>query len=134
MVFDTMVFAYSLFGIEPFREDCYNALAKARFIYAPDYLRSEFTNVSWLWVKSKHVTVRDAKQAMLDVEDLVTAWFSMRSLQTSALDLAVEKNHSPYDALFAVLAREQGCQVITYDKSMLKAFPDLTLSVAEFVK
>jgi predicted nucleic acid-binding protein len=38
---------------------------------------------------------------------------------------AIEAGVSVYDTLFVELAARSACQVVTFDKAMLKAFPDI---------
>ena len=50
------------------------------------------------------------------------------------LELAYQSKCSAYDCEFVSLAQDLKVKFVTSDKQVLKAFPDLAVSLAEFVK
>ncbi len=64
---------------------------------------------------------------------MITDEVEAKSLREPALVLATEADHSPYDTLFAALAEREDTRVITYDERFRRAFPELTVSPAEFL-
>ena len=50
------------------------------------------------------------------------------------LDLAYRSKCSAYDCEFVSLAQDLNVELVTTDKQVLKAFPDLAISLADFAK
>ena len=46
------------------------------------------------------------------------------------LELAIDTGCSSYDTEFVVLAQHLGCRLLTFDRKLLKLFPDLAMQPA----
>ena len=134
MVFDTMVFAYALLGVKPFREDSLEALRKSETIVVPDSFYIEFTNVLWQWVKTREVALDHATQLLHDAEALVTEVVSASQLTEQALQLAVTWDVAVYDTLFVTLAIAKNSKLISYDGELLEKFPDVVISASVYLR
>ena len=134
MVIDTMVFAYALLGVEGFREQASEALASADLIEVPDSLRSELVNVVWKWVSTKGLPLDLGLEVLQDAEGLIDRVISTEQLWERALELAVQYNHSAYDTLFIAAAELGETRVVTFDKKLLRTFPEFTMDASGMAK
>lgn len=132
VVFDTMVLAYALLGVEPYREDAVRALELADVVAAPDSCGAELTNVVWQWIRSRGLTLEAGLEALRDAEALLEHVESTAVLWADALVLAVERDHPAYDTLFVALASRTGTKVVTQDARMLERFPEYTITPRAF--
>lgn len=56
--------------------------------------------------------------------------FAMQEVQVDGhqvLELAIHSGCSSYDAEFVVLAQQLQCPLLTFDRKLLQAFPDLAV-------
>ena len=134
MIVDTMGMAYALLGVSRYRKESLQALRVADRILAPDSIRAELLNVTHKWIVAGEVDPAEAVAAYEDAETVYTEVISAATLWRDALALSLEKKHSPYDTLFVAAARQNRCRVITYDKPLLRLFPDDTITPSAFLK
>jgi predicted nucleic acid-binding protein len=134
MVIDTMVFVYALLGVPPFHHEATDVLKKVSEIWVPDSIHAELANVVWQWVTHRNVSRTQAQQVLEDANGLIDEVTPTDTLWLTALDLAIRENHAAYDTIFVSLAIEKNCKVITYDKKLLKKFPNETMTPADFLK
>ncbi len=132
MIIDTMVMAYSVLGVPDFGKESDQVIAAAGDIVAPASVEAELLNVVWLWEREGDGRY-DAQSAYQDATGLWTELIPMGLLWPLALDLALSKNHSPYDTLFVAAAQLRETKVVTYDKKLLKLFPDYALTPNVFL-
>lgn len=134
MVFDTMVLAYALLGVEPFRDDALEALRKPADIVVPDSFYAEFTNVLWQWVRTRDVGLDRAMVLLHDAEALVTEVVPAPQLTEQALQLSATWNVTAYDTLFVTLAIQRDIKLISCDGELLRKFPDVVISPSVYVR
>ena len=134
MVFDTMVLAYGLLGVEDFREESLKAIEKAPAITVPELIRSELLNAVWQWVRSGRADPEAGRAVIEDAERLYTNIVPVSKLWPEAFGLALEHNHSPFDTLFIAAARLEKTKLLTYDAKLHELFPDDCIGVVEFIK
>ncbi len=127
MVVDTMVLAYALLGEADLHARAVEALKAAPELVAPESLRAELVNVIWLWIRHRGVGTSVGLAALRDAEALVDEFVPLSPLWEEALELAVERDHSPYDTIFVVLARRRGMKLLTHDGPLVKRFPEWTV-------
>lgn len=87
---------------------------------APDLIQIEVANVLRSKVRLGEIVATRAT-AILDTF-LTSAAVELRSssgLLRDALGIAVDLDHSIYDALYIALARAEACQVVTSDRRLL---------------
>ena len=133
MVVDTNVFVYALVGASEFRADSLAVLRSPTDLIVPDSFRAEFGNALWQYIQRREATLEECLEIMADVDEIIDREFSVVGFWERALQMAVHANHPVYDAVFAALAEREGTRVVTYDRRFREAFPDLTVSPAEFL-
>lgn len=99
----------------------------------PELWRHEFLNVLASYLRFDHV----------QPERLALAWQSANVLFAdsarqpdilNALKLAGERNVSAYDAQYLALAQSLSLPLVTEDRKLRQAAPDLTLSMRDFLE
>lgn len=123
MVIDTMVFAYALLRVEAKREQAIAALETAAQIIVPDSLFAELGNVVWQWIQFQQLPLQTGLAVLEDAEALVDKVLPISRLREMALELAVQANHSFYDALFVAAAIQEKTEVVTFDRKLATKFP-----------
>jgi len=124
-VIDTNVVAYLLLGTEAFVDEARACLEQVSVPLAPAHWEAELTNVVWMAVRAGVLPaaegpVRLAWARRLGIEPVATT-----TLCQGALLRAIESGVSAYDTLFVELAARSGCPLATFDKAVLKAFPEV---------
>ncbi len=124
-VVDTNVIAYYLLGTDPFAGECATFWERIKTALAPASWEAEITNVLWMAVRAKIITLPDALHRL----DLA-AGLGLQSVPTSilwrgALARAVSTGVAAYDTLFVELAYREGIPLATFDAAVLKAFPNV---------
>ena len=133
MVVDTMVFVYAAVETSGYSAECDDLFARGGEVFVPDRMFGELAEALRDWVTSGSVTVPDAAAALRDVESVVSHVSSTRGLASRALELALERRHPVYGALFVALAEQRDTRVVTYDRRLLAAFPERAVSVPAFL-
>lgn len=124
-VIDTNVVAYLLLGTESFVAEARSCLEAVSDPVAPAHWEAELTNVVWMAIRTgvlpaEEGPVRLGLARRLGIESVATA-----TLRQGALLRAVAAGVSVYDTLFVELAVRAGCPLLTFDKAVLRAFPDV---------
>lgn len=133
-VVDTNVVAYLLLGTEGFVEGakaCFETVANP---LAPAHWEAELTNVVWMAVRTGALSpsegqVRLSLARRLGVESVATA-----TLCQGALLRSIASGVPVYDTLFVELAARTGCPLVTFDKAVLKAFPNIAIRPRELAE
>ena len=94
---------------------------------APAHWEAELTNVLWMAVRSgvlppEEGPVRLSLARRLGIESATTA-----TLCQGALLRSVASGVAVYNTLFVELAARTGCPLLTFDKAVIKAFPDIAI-------
>ena len=126
-VLDTNVVAYLLLGTEGFVDEaatCFNTVSSP---IAPAHWEAELTNIVWMAVRAGILPpaegpVRLSLARRLGVESVSTA-----TLCQGALLRSVASGVAVYDTLFVELAARTGCPLLTFDKAVIDAFPNLAI-------
>ena len=124
-VVDINVVAYLLLGTEAFVEESRRCFERLATPLAPAHWEAELANVVWMAVKTGVLSAADGPARLglarrLGIESIATS-----TLSQGALLRAVESGVSVYDTLFVELAARSACPMVTFDKAVLKAFPDI---------
>lgn len=124
-VVDANVLSYYLLRSEPFAEALSSFLPKTTDLLAPDLWRAELLNVLWMAVRHQRVPEETAGRLFRTAERLITRTVAASGLWRSALRLSCERAHPVYDTLYVALAQREKVPLWTYDKGILKCFPDV---------
>jgi predicted nucleic acid-binding protein len=94
---------------------------------APAHWEAELTNVVWMAIRASVLArddgpVRIGLARRLGIESVATA-----TLCQGALLRAVASGVPVYDTLFVEFAVRSGCPLVTFDKAVLRAFPDIAI-------
>ena len=100
---------------------------------APTLWKSEFRNVLALYLRKEIITFEKALQLQETAESsMADNEFDVSSAQVLAL---VDKsNCSSYDCEFIALAQHLNIPLVTQDKKVLREFPSISNTVADFIK
>lgn len=120
LVLDASVVAELLFATERSRAAA-EALSVHQLI-APQNLTAEVASVLRGWSLGGHITDAQALTAFREFEQFGIEQFPMIDLLPEVW--AVRHNISAYDAMYVVLARSVGCQLLTFDARLAAAAPD----------
>ena len=127
VVVDTNVVAYLLLGTKAFVEEARHALRTGLDLLAPAHWEAELANVLWMAVRSGVLPPEEGPARLrlarrLGIETVATA-----TLCQGALLRSLASGISVYDTLFVELAARTGCLLVTFDKAVLKAFPNIAI-------
>jgi predicted nucleic acid-binding protein len=126
-VVDTNVVAYLLLGTEAFVDEARACFGTVSNPIAPAHWEAELTNVVWMAVGSGILLPADGPARLglarrLGIESVATA-----TLCQGALLRSVTSGIAVYDTLFIELANRAACPLVTFDKALIKAFPDIAI-------
>jgi predicted nucleic acid-binding protein len=113
--------------------DVDQVLAKDPDWIAPLLWRSEFRNAIAGTIRQNNVTLELANGIIQRAE----SHFANREFAVSSravLDLVANSLCSAYDCEFVVLATEQRVPLVTMDRQILHDFPDIAVSLQEFIR
>ena len=124
-VVDTNVVAYLLLGTEAFVDEARTCFETVSDPVAPAHWESELTNVVWMAIRAgvlpaEEGPVRLGMARRLGIQSVPTA-----TLCQGALLRAVTSGVPAYDTLFVELAARTATPLLTFDKTLLRVFPDL---------
>ena len=123
IVVDTNIISYLFLPTD------FTSKAEALFAREPDWTapllwRSEFRNVLALYIRKKMLSLQDALTIQDEAEDLMAEReFTVPSL--SVLSLVEKSQCSAYDCEFVALAQHFSVELVTADRQIQKAFPDI---------
>ena len=107
------------------------ARAKDRQWLVPSLFRHEFLNVLTTYVRTGRLT----RDAALRVHRRGLALVHFADVEAKASDvfnLALRGGCAAYDAEFVWLAMEFAIKLVTTDRAIIKAFPDVVVDIEEF--
>ena len=99
---------------------------------APLLWRSELRNVLALYIRKEILSVKEAQQVMEEATILM-AGKEYEVVSFRVLELVSKSTCSAYDCEFVVLAQDLGVQLVTVDKKILREFPNIAVSLNEYV-
>jgi len=131
-VVDTNVVAYVLLGTESVVDEARYALARVATLLAPAHWEAELANVVWMAVRTGLLPAGEGPARLglarrLGIESVPTA-----TLCQGALLRAITSGVAVYDTLFIELAVRARCRLLTFDKALLRAFPDVATRPRDF--
>jgi predicted nucleic acid-binding protein len=124
-VVDTNVIAYYLLGTSPFAQETKVFWRSVEAPMAPPVWEAELANVLWMSTRSGVLTVPEARRRLVLSLRLGIASVASRSLWQGALLRSAKAGVAVYDTLFVELAVRCRLPLATFDKQLLKVFPDV---------
>ena len=124
-VVDTNVIAYFLLGTTPFADEARGFLAGVRNGMAPVIWEAELANVLWMAIRQGVLPAEDGPERLRLAAQLGIESMSTRALWQGALQRSVRSGIAVYDTFFVELALRERCPLATFDKALIKAFPDV---------
>jgi len=131
IVVDTNIIGY-LYLTSAHSAQAEQVLLKDSLWVAPLLWRSELRSVLTLYVRKKLLSPADAQQIMEEALHLMQG----REYETAShqvLSLAAASTCSAYDCEFVALAKDLNVPLVTVDRQVLRQFPDVATSLAEFI-
>ena len=124
-VVDTNVVAYYLLGTEPFLEEVRQFWRTVDEALAPVHWEAELANAVWMAVRTGVLPTEEGHQKLDLAARLGIQSVSNRPLWQPALTRALTSDAAVYDTLFVELAVQRGLPLVTFDRTVLKKFPDI---------
>ncbi|RMG63492.1 MAG: PIN domain-containing protein [Chloroflexi bacterium] len=121
-----------------FLESSHSALAEQAWRkdnewVAPLLWRSEFRNVLAHYIRKRWLTVEECRQIMASALELMEAQ-EYEADSDQVLRLVAESNCSAYECEFVAVAQELRIPLVTVDKQILREFPAVAVSLADFAE
>jgi len=130
IVVDTNVIA-SMWVPNDMDEWVYKVLKKDDDWVAPLLWRSEFRNVLSIYLRKEILDLSVVLQATEEAEQLMdTNEFEVNS--TQVMSLVSDSSCSAYDCEFVALADDLNVQLVTFDKKIIREFPNIAISPEGF--
>jgi predicted nucleic acid-binding protein len=95
-------------------------LPEADEVLAPDLFVAEVTNAIWKYQEFSDLPRGDAEARLEEAVGLVDTLVSCRELYRAALALSRAAHRPAYDMFYLALARREGAQLLTLDKTLRK--------------
>lgn len=126
-VIDTNVVAYLLLGTERFLEEARGCMAAVSMPMAPAHWEAELGNVVWMAVRASVLPPEEGSLRLTLARRLGVESVATTGLMQGALLRSLDSGVAVCDTLFVELAARAHCPLATFDKAILKAFPDIAL-------
>ena len=91
-------------------------------LIAPELLAVEIGSMLWKRVLREGVSLNDATAQYGRFKRVRLGLVGIRGLVDAALQIALRQRHPIYDCLYLALALEAGCDLITADEKLHRAF------------
>ena len=124
-VVDTNVVAYYLLGTAPFVEEVRQFWRTVEEPSAPAHWEAELANAIWMAVRMGVLPAEEGHQKLDMAARLGIESVTNRSLWQPALTRALSSGVAVYDTLFVELAVQRSLPLVTFDKNVLKTFPEI---------
>jgi predicted nucleic acid-binding protein len=132
IVVDTNVLAYFLIA-SPLSEQANAVHHKDPEWAAPALWRSELRNVLTTLIRRGGLSLSQALRHLAEAE-VTLARRQYDSDTAAVLELATRTGCTAYDCEFAALARDLGVPLVTADRRLAAAFPDIAVTLGLFTK
>jgi predicted nucleic acid-binding protein len=120
-----------LFVNSLFTQAASDALARDPHWLIPPLYKYELLNVLATHVRKNYFDIAHAMNVIDQIEKTVQV--SSDPAREDVMRLSIVSRIGTYDCEYIALAQQAGTRVVTNDKEMRRAFPDVTISLEEFV-
>ena len=128
---DTNVIASLLLPTSRLTTAAENLLRADREWVAPVLWRSEMTNILATGVRNGWFDLDQALEALSTAEELMDGG-DYQVPAAEVLRLAASSGCTAYDCEFAILAGDLDVKLVTTDRQLLEAFPEITIPLTDF--
>lgn len=104
-------------------------LRRAR-VAVPGLYHGEVANALAKYVGAGTLGADLAQWAYIRASNLAERWVPDSELAREALAEAIDRRHSAYDLLYAVLARRERCAVLTFDRRLIALVQSMKIPAA----
>ncbi len=125
VVIDTNVVAYLLLGTERFVAESRRFMSVVQQGLAPALWEAELANVVWMAIRQGVMPSEEGPKRLALAARLGIHSVPSRTLWQGALVRAVRSDVAVYDTLFVELAVREKLPLATFDRKVLKTFPDV---------
>ena len=125
VVVDTNVVAYLLLGTERFLAESRRFMASVSQGLAPASWEAELANVIWMAIHQGVMPPEEGPKRLALAARLGIRSVPSRTLWQGALVRAVGSGVAVYDTLFVELAVREKLHLATFDRKVLRTFPDV---------
>ena len=102
--------------------DSAEALAlRALFLVAPDLLLAECGNAIWNRVRTRVLTLREARSCYAEISRAPLIWAPIGELAAESFELSLRLDHPVNDCIYLALAIARGLPLVTADRRLLVA-------------
>jgi len=124
-IIDTNVVAYLLLGTERFVAESRRFMSEVSQGLAPALWEAELANVVWMAIRQGVMTPEEGPRRLALATRLGIHSVPSRTLWQGALVRAVSSGVAVYDTLFVELAVREKLPLATFDRKVLKRFPEV---------
>lgn len=124
-IVDTNVVAYYLLETEPFVQETRDFWLAVEEVAAPSHWEAELANAVWIAVRAGVLSPQEGHLRLDIAARLGIESVPNQSLWQRALSRSLDSGLAIYDALFVELAAHRGLSLATFDRDVLKKFPDI---------
>ena len=124
-VVDTNVIAYYLLQTRPFVSEVRRFWRNVGPVCAPANWEAELSNVLWLAAGAGVIDLPGGFKRLRLARGLNIETIPVRDLWEGALARSIGAGHPAYDTLFVELAVRRGLKLATFDRAVLRKFPEV---------
>ena len=125
VIIDTNVVAYLLLGTERFVAESRRFMSEVSQGLAPALWEAELANVVWMAIRQGVMTPEEGPKRLALAARLGIHSVPSRTLWQGALVRAVRSGVAVYDTLFVELAVREKLPLATFDRKVLRTFPEV---------
>lgn len=130
-VVDTNVVAYYLLGSTEFDAEVRRFWENVRDPLAPAIWEAEIANVVWMSIRAGVLPEATGPAKLHLARRLGIHTIATRALWHGALIRSVQSGIAVYDTLFVELAEREDAPLVTFDRRLLKSWPEIACRPAE---
>lgn len=124
-VVDTNVIAYFLLGSPDHEAQVRSFWKRATEVLAPSLWEAELANTLWMAVRAGILTQEEVPDKLSQANRLGIHSVAVRSLWHGAVLRSLSSKVAVYDTLFVELADREQVPLVTYDRKILEAYPEI---------
>lgn len=124
-IVDTNVVAYYLLATEPFVDEASRFWRSVEQVSAPSHWEAELANAVWMAVRAGVLPADEGHKKLDMAARLGIESVPNPSLWQPALTRSLDSGVAVYDTLFVELAVHRDLRLATFDRELLKKFPEI---------